>query len=142
MSNAVPGKEAKATRPRKQRDTSTHPSSTASMVKNAIKTLNERKGSSRTAIKQFITANYKVDPTKINPIIRRYLKKAVTDKILVRVKGSFKLSEAAKIPPMGKEKNPTAARKPKKPTKPKTPKKAKRAADKALSTKGKQRRRK
>ncbi|KAL3290516.1 hypothetical protein HHI36_023856 [Cryptolaemus montrouzieri] len=42
----------------------------------AIKGLKERSGSSLQAIKKYIAANYKVDPEKMAPFIKKYLKSA------------------------------------------------------------------
>ncbi|POS81923.1 hypothetical protein EPUL_006794, partial [Erysiphe pulchra] len=70
---------------------------TSDMVNNAIKSLKERSGSSLQAIKKYIAANYKVDPEKLAPFIKKYLKGAVQSGSLVQTKGkgasgSFKLS--------------------------------------------------
>ncbi|CAL8099653.1 unnamed protein product [Calicophoron daubneyi] len=124
------------------------------MIKNAIKELKERNGSSRQAITKFIKAHYKVDD-KADRHIRRALVVLVTGGKLHRTKGigasgSFKLAEKALKPKApkpkavkkpGTPKKKVAAKKPKvsgvtpkshaqkkpKPTKPKTtkPKKAK-----------------
>ena len=126
---AAPAKTKKAAKPRKPKVAASHPP-TSSMVKNAIKTLKERKGSSLAAIKKFIAANYKVDPVKIAPFIRKYLKKAVEEKQLIQIKGSYKLSEAAK--------KDAPAKKPKaKKPKAKKPKKPKAAAKKPKAKKPK-----
>ncbi|XP_064635128.1 histone H1B, sperm-like [Lineus longissimus] len=147
MSESAPAAK-KATKPRKQKVAATHPK-TSDMVAAAIRSLKERKGSSLAAIKKYIHANYKVDAVKINPFIRRYLKKAVEDKVLVQTKGSYKLSEAAKkdkpkkkpvktkkpVTPK-KVKKPKSPKKPKakKATKAKTPKKAKAAKPKKVKS--------
>merc|ERR1719507_2877470 len=103
------------------------------MVKAAIKALADKKGSSLAAIKKYVAANYKVDIVKISPFIRKALKKAVVDKALVQVKGSYKLAKEAKKPakPKAKKAKKPKAKKPKspkkaaaKPKKAKTPKKA------------------
>ena len=102
----------------------------ASMVNAALAALKDRKGSSLSAIKKYVAANYKVDSDKIAPFIRRYLKKAVADGKLTQTKGtgasgSFKLAKPEKVE---KPKKKPAAKKPaaKKPAakKAKTPKKA------------------
>lgn len=112
------------------------------MVNAAIAALKERRGSSLSAIKKYIAANYKVDIVRLAPFIRKYLKKGVADGKLVQVKGtgasgSFRLSQAAKKEPKKKAKKPKAKKpaKAKKPKKPKTkkpkakkPKAAKKAA--------------
>ncbi|KAL3290431.1 hypothetical protein HHI36_023772 [Cryptolaemus montrouzieri] len=74
----------------------THPP-TSDMVNMAIKGLKERSGSSLQAIKKYIAANYKVDPEKMAPFIKKYLKSAVQSGSLVQTKGkgasgSFKLA--------------------------------------------------
>ncbi|KAF4523132.1 hypothetical protein B566_EDAN003147 [Ephemera danica] len=101
----------KAAGPKKPRTTPSHPP-TAEMVKNAIKNLKERGGSSLQAIKKYITATYKVDAEKMAPFIKKFLKSAVASGALVQTKGkgasgSFKLSAAAP-----KDKKPKAAKKP------------------------------
>ena len=72
-----------------------HPK-TYDMVLSAVTTLKERKGSSLQAIKKFISAQYKIDSSKIAVYIRRALRKAVDDGSLIQTKGtgatgSFKL---------------------------------------------------
>jgi hypothetical protein len=69
------------------------------MVGNAIKSLKERGGSSLQAIRKYIATNYKIDPEKLSPFIKRYLKTAVASGELVQTKGkgasgSFKLAAA------------------------------------------------
>ncbi|XP_060864371.1 histone H1A, sperm-like [Metopolophium dirhodum] len=75
-----------------------HPT-TAVMVTSAIKELKEKKGSSLPAIKKYLAANYKVDPAKLAPFIRKFLKAAVANGAVVQTKGTgasghFKLSVA------------------------------------------------
>ena len=121
---ATPKKVAKKAAP------TAHPP-VAQMVNAAIKNLKERKGSSLSAIKKYINANYKADAAKLAPFIRRYLKKGVETGKLSQVKGtgasgSFRLNKPDK--PEKKAKKP-AAKKVKKAKKPaakkaKTPKKA------------------
>jgi len=72
---------------------------TSEMVVTAIKSLKERGGSSIQAIKKYIAANYKVDPEKLSPFIKKYLKSAIASGELVQTKGkgasgSFKLAAA------------------------------------------------
>nr|XP_045590595.1 histone H1A, sperm-like [Procambarus clarkii] len=67
----------------------------------AVAALKDRKGSSLQAIKKYVVANNKVEAAKIAIYIRRFLKKAVADGILVQTKGSgasgsFKLAVAEK----------------------------------------------
>lgn len=85
---------------KKPRAKPNHPR-TSEMVSSAIKSLKERGGSSLQAIKKYIAANYKVDPEKFAPFIKKYLKAAVASGELVQTKGkgasgSFKLSSASK----------------------------------------------
>lgn len=66
----------------------THPP-VAKMVNRAIESLNQRGGSSVRAIKNFIAANFMVDPEKMAPFIKKYLAKAVENKILIQTKGKL-----------------------------------------------------
>ena len=91
------------------------------MVKAAITSLKEKKGSSLSAIKKYIETNYKgIDMKRHGPFIRRFLKKSVADKSLVQIKGSFKLGAKPKAEKKAKTVKKPAAKKPKKA---KTPKK-------------------
>ncbi|KAK6621910.1 hypothetical protein RUM44_001717 [Polyplax serrata] len=94
-----PVKPTKSKPPRKQiaseNEDTPHPK-TSAMVNSAIENLKERGGSSLHAIKKYIVTNYKVDPVKVAPLIKRYLKSAVLKGTLVQTKGtgargSFKL---------------------------------------------------
>merc|ERR1712076_338294 len=125
---AAPKAKKAAAKPKKP---SAHPPSSA-MVKAAIKALADKKGSSLAAIKKYVAANYKVDIVKISPFIRKALKKAVVDKALVQVKGSYKLAKEAKKPakPKAKKAKKPKAKKPKAAKKAKSPKKAKKPAAK------------
>merc|ERR1711997_1355554 len=102
---------------------SEHPSS-AVMVTAAVKTLDDKKGSSLPAIKKYIAANYRVDVVKTSLYIRKAIKKLVADKKLIQVKGSYK---AAKEEKPKKVKQPEAkkskAKKPKMTESKKSPKK-------------------
>nr|XP_045585848.1 histone H1A, sperm-like [Procambarus clarkii] len=85
---------------RKPRVQVAHPK-TSQMVLAAVAALKDRKGSSLQAIKKYVVANNKVEAAKIAIYIRRFLKKAVADGILVQTKGSgasgsFKLAVAEK----------------------------------------------
>nr|XP_022909867.1 histone H1A, sperm-like [Onthophagus taurus] len=78
-----------------QRSKATHPP-TSEMVNNAIKTLQERNGSSLQAIKKYMASNYKVDAEKMAPFIKKFLKTAIAAGAIVQTKGkgasgSFKL---------------------------------------------------
>merc|ERR1719479_78184 len=126
----TPAAEKKAKAPAKPRAKPAHPK-TSEMVVAAIGALKERTGSSLSAIKKYIAANYKVDIVKLAPFIRKALKKGVESKKLVQVKASYKMGKEEK-PKKPKKKPVKKAKKPKA-KKPKTPKKA--AAKKAKSPK-------
>merc|ERR1712109_349718 len=109
----------KAAKPKKP---ATHPK-TSVMIVAAVKDLKNRKGSSLAAIKKHIAANNKVDLVKLAPFIRKGIKSLVEKKVLVQVKGSFK---------MGKEEKPKKKKVVKKKPAKKTAKKsAKKSAKKA-----------
>ncbi|XP_063697823.1 histone H1B, sperm-like [Culicoides brevitarsis] len=66
------------------------------LVVGAVKALKERKGSSLLAIKKYIKLNAKLDSEKLSPYIKKFLRKAVANGLLVQTKGkgaagSFKL---------------------------------------------------
>ncbi len=65
----------------------THPT-TSVMVTSAIKELKEKKGSSLPAIKKYLAATYKVDPAKLAPFIRKFLKAAVANGTVLQTKGT------------------------------------------------------
>lgn len=76
-----------------------HPA-TSELVLNAIKTLQDRNGSSLQAIKKFIASHYKLDTDKLALFIKKYLKNAVAAGKLIQTKGkgasgSFKLPAVA-----------------------------------------------
>lgn len=78
----------------------THPS-TSKMVDTAILEMKERKGSSVQAIKKYIATHFDVDIDVIYPRIKKYLKKATEEGILVQVtgigaSGSFKITKDRK----------------------------------------------
>lgn len=111
MSEADP-KPKKVSKPKKPAE---HPKYD-DMISEAIKTLADRKGSSRQAVVKFINANYKVGE-KAEVHIKQALKRGVSSGKFTQVKGvgasgSFKLNKAVQ------EKKP---KKTKKPAKPKTP---------------------
>ncbi|KAL3280491.1 hypothetical protein HHI36_024159 [Cryptolaemus montrouzieri] len=74
-------------------NTRNRPIPTSDMVNMAIKGLKERSGSSLQAIKKYIAANYKVDPEKMAPFIKKYLKSAVQSGSLVQTKGKTEGAE-------------------------------------------------
>lgn len=95
-----------------QRPTLAHPP-TAVMVTAAIKTLNDKKGSTLQAIKKYLALNYHVNLTKFSPFICKYLKTAVVKGDLIQTKGSgalgnFKLPIEVKKPAVKKKKTVVA----------------------------------
>ena len=66
------------------------------MVAAAIKALKERTGSSSKAIGKYIGTNYKV-PAGFEKTLSQQLKRLAASGKLVKVKASFKLSEALKV---------------------------------------------
>jgi histone H1/5 len=98
-----------------QRPTLGHPS-TAVMVTAAIKTLNDKKGTTLHAIKKYLAVHYQIDSTKSAPYIRRYLKAAVTKGDLIQTNGTgangkFKLPIEVKKPAVKKKKAVVAKKK-------------------------------
>lgn len=93
---AVPAKKvAKSSKPAKPRVKSSHPR-TSDMVNAAIRSLNERSGSSLQAIKKYITGTYSIDAEKLAPFIKKSIKAGVASGDLVQTRGtgasgSFKL---------------------------------------------------
>ena len=107
-----------------------HPK-TSEMVMDAVKANKDRKGSSLQAIKKHITANNKVDADKLSIFIRKFLRKAVADGLLIQVKGtgasgSFKIAPTEKVAVKPQKKKTattkTAKKTVKKATTPKKPK--------------------
>lgn len=94
------GDEATKESPKKAgKPTSNHPS-VAIMAMNAVKTLNERNGSSLTAIKKFMSTNYECDSEKLAPFLKKFIKSAVDKNDLIQTSGkgatgSFKINKAA-----------------------------------------------
>ncbi|XP_037079038.1 histone H1E-like [Pollicipes pollicipes] len=97
---------------------------TGEMVQGAVKGLKERDGSSLTAIKEYIAANFKVGAEKLVSFIQRVPKSGETSGALVRAKvmgssSSFKVLVAirgkpAKKPAKSLKKKPTGPAKAKK----------------------------
>lgn len=116
-----------------KRSAPTHPS-TSIMVTSAIKELKERKGSSLSAIKKYLAANYQIDPVKTAPYIRKFLSASVLNGTIIQTKGHFKLAVAEVKPkkavvvkkPIAKKVKPATAG---------TPKKKKKAAATAVKSK-------
>merc|ERR1712172_456658 len=127
---AAAPKVVKAKKPAKKAE---HPPS-AVMVLAAVKALKDKKGSSLTAIKKYIAANYKVDVVKVSPFIRKAIKKLVEGKKIVKVKASFKAVKEEKPKKVKKAKKAKAKKTAKKTAKAKTPKKAKKTAAKKPKT--------
>ncbi|XP_034948142.1 histone H1A, sperm-like [Chelonus insularis] len=72
---------------------------TSKMVETAIFSLKDRRGSSLQAIKKYIVTNYNLNSEKIAPLVRRYIKFAISKGKLIQTKGkgasgSFKLPSA------------------------------------------------
>jgi len=114
--SATPAKTKKAAKPKKP---AAHPKY-AEMIKQAVSSLKERKGSSRAAILKYIAANFKIEQNaSTNSHLKMALKKAVSTGVLKQVSGtgaagSFKLGEAKeKKPKVKKPKAAKAAKKPK-----------------------------
>jgi hypothetical protein len=119
---------------------------TSEMVANAIKNLNEGRGSSLQAIKKYIAANYQVDTEPFSPFIKEYLKTAVAAGELVQTtgkgaSGSFRLpaakSKKAAVPtaPVRGRRDLSTAPNLKKPNPPKV-QKAKSTQKSAVKSKG------
>lgn len=84
---STPMKTTKATTKKSAVAAPAHPT-TAVMVIAAIKALNEKKGSSLSAIKKYTSTNYNVDSTKLAPFIRKFLKAAVIKGSLLQTNGT------------------------------------------------------
>merc|ERR1712002_552428 len=119
MTEAAAPKAKKAAKPKVA---AAHPPY-AAMIKTAIKSLADKKGSSRQAILKHIVANNKVDAAKAAVQVRLALKRGVTSGALKMAKatgkgaGSFKLAEkkVEKKPKKKVVKKKPAAKKAKKP---------------------------
>lgn len=88
-------KSPKKTGAKKPAAASTHPA-WADMITAAVKALGEKGGSSVSAIKKYMIANYKIDAEKAGPFMKRGIKAAIAGGSLVQAKGkgltgSFKL---------------------------------------------------
>lgn len=69
----------------------------ATMISTAIASLKERGGSSRTAILKFILANYRiVNEKKAAVHVKLAIRKMLAAKIILQIKGSFKLAKVGK----------------------------------------------
>jgi histone H1/5 len=117
-------KASKAKKAAKPKVAAAHPPY-AAMVKTAIKTLGDKKGSSRQAILKAVVANNKVDAAKAGVRVKLALRKMIADKAVVTAAVAGKKGSGCyKLP--AKEPKVKAAAKPKA----KKPKAAKKAAAK------------
>lgn len=130
--------KAKGAKAATKKPEASHPP-TAVMIKAAIETLKERKGSSLIAIKKYCATNYKIDPVKMSSFFKKALASGVEKKTILQVKGvgasgSFKLAKEEKKPktakPKSSAKKPAASKK-------KTTAKSKPAASKKATPKKK-----
>ena len=94
---AAASPKKKAPSPKKTTGETAHPPFTA-MIKKAVKELNEKGGSSKTAIMKYLNANYKVEGKSADTYVRSALRKMVAKNELVHASvkthgasGSFKL---------------------------------------------------
>jgi len=104
--NASPKKQKKVTKG-KSTQGSSHPKY-SEMIKAALKSLNDRGGSSRAAILKFVLANYSLDPVQANQHLKLALKNGVKAKYFKQTKGngasgSFKLAAAGEGKPAKKK---------------------------------------
>ncbi|KAI5437648.1 hypothetical protein KIW84_023677 [Lathyrus oleraceus] len=100
-------KKVKETEPKKDsktRNLASHPTY-EEMIKDAIVSLKEKNGSSQYAIVKFIKEKQKQLPGNFKKLLLQNLKKIVGSGKLAKVKGSFKLSAAAKKPAVAKPKS-------------------------------------
>merc|ERR1711981_353798 len=141
MGNMSPATEkstkAKGAKEATKKPEASHPP-TAVMIKAAIESLKERKGSSLIAIKKYCATNYKIDPVKMSSFFKKALASGVEKKTILQVKGvgasgSFKLAKEEKKPKTAK---PKSAKKPAA-SKKKTTAKSKPAASKKATPKKK-----
>jgi histone H1/5 len=108
-----PKKQTKKTTKGKSTQGSTHPKY-SDMIKAALKSLNDRGGSSRAAILKFVLANYALDPIQANQHLKLALKNGVKSKSFKQTKGngasgSFKLAEGVNKPAKKKSTKPKKA---------------------------------
>ncbi len=127
--------EAAPAKPPRRRKPLTHPP-TRVMVRTAIAGLNDKRGSSLWAIKSYVAAHHHINMVRMNPFIRRYIKRAVEEGELRQIKGRglagrFKLGLLRKK----KAKKPKRKKKVAKPKKPRAKKRATKAKAKARAAK-------
>merc|ERR1712112_370778 len=97
--------KAKGAKVATKKPEASHPP-TAVMIKAAIETLKERKGSSLIAIKKYCATNYKIDPVKMSS----FFKKALASDVEKKPKTAKPKSSAKK--PAASKKKTTAKSKP------------------------------
>lgn len=97
-------KETEPKKDSKPRNLVSHPTY-EEMIKDAIVSLKEKNGSSQYAIVKFIKEKQKQLPGNFKKLLLQNLKKNVASGKLAKVKGSFKLSAAAKKPAVAKPKS-------------------------------------
>ena len=137
--DAVSAAPKKAPATKKPKTKPAHPK-TSDMVMQAVRASKDRKGSSLVAIKKSIAASNKIDvDKKLSLFIRKFLKKAVADGLLIQVKGtgasgSFKLPAAEKAKKAKPAASPKKAKVTAKKAKATTPKKPKAKAKKATKS--------
>ena len=101
-------KAKKPAAPRKPRPATTHPSY-FEMVGDAITSLKEKSGSSQYAITKFLEDKHKDRlPSNFKKLLLVQLRNLTANGKLIKVKGSYKLSSAAKA----KESKPSGTKKP------------------------------
>lgn len=100
VASSSPKKATKKTTKGKSTQGASHPKY-SDMIKAALKSLNDRSGSSRAAILKYVLANYSLDPVQANQHLKLALKNGVKAKYFKQTKGngasgSFKLVENVK----------------------------------------------
>jgi len=108
-------KKAKKTTKGKSTHGSSHPKY-SEMIKAALKSLNDRGGSSRAAILKFVLANYSLDPIQANQHLKLALKNGVKGKYFKQTKGngasgSFKLASTGETKPTKTKKSSSSTSK-------------------------------
>ncbi|KAI5684103.1 hypothetical protein M9H77_05331 [Catharanthus roseus] len=129
-----PVKEKKAKVPKEKKPkapkTASHPPY-FEMIKDALLALNEKGGSSPYAIAKFMEEKHKaVLPGNFRKILGLQLKNSAAKGKLIKIKASYKLSEANKIAPTKPAKKPAQTKKRAAPAKAKQPKSIKSPAAK------------
>merc|ERR1712112_387674 len=126
--------KAKGAKVATKKPEASHPP-TAVMIKAAIETLKERKGSSLIAIKKYCATNYKIDPVKMSSFFKKALASGVAKKTAAsKKKTTAKSKPAASRKATPKKKKVEKSKTTKKAAKPKKPV-AKKAATKKPAAK-------